>query len=162
VKRLMALSLGVQRAQLEQRTGLVCPRPCLLRPWFLFVSIHGHNYGGGLPSLDSHNWMFAALWFQTRRGWDCSLSPKHWKFSPRISFLWRAKLCPDPRDTASIGSCCPEKLLAMPVGHVDVMLQLIRDYQSLNSPIVESFDQSPTSLEFSRILRSNRPVVFRS
>lgn len=32
VKRLIALSLGVQRAQLEQRIGLVCPRPCLLRP----------------------------------------------------------------------------------------------------------------------------------
>jgi len=36
VKRLIALSLGVQRAQLEQRIGLVCPRPCLLRPLFLF------------------------------------------------------------------------------------------------------------------------------
>ena len=35
VKRLMALSLGVQRAQLEQRIGLVWPRPCLLRPLFL-------------------------------------------------------------------------------------------------------------------------------
>lgn len=32
VKRLMALSLGTQRAQLEQRTGLVWPRPFLLRP----------------------------------------------------------------------------------------------------------------------------------
>jgi hypothetical protein len=32
VKRLMALSLGVQRAQLEQRTGLTWPRPFLLRP----------------------------------------------------------------------------------------------------------------------------------
>ena len=32
VKRLMALSLGTQRAQLEQRTGLTWPRPFLLRP----------------------------------------------------------------------------------------------------------------------------------
>lgn len=32
VNRLMALSLGTQRAQLEQRTGLVWPRPFLLRP----------------------------------------------------------------------------------------------------------------------------------
>lgn len=32
VKRLIALSLGVQRAQLEQRTGLTWPRPFLLRP----------------------------------------------------------------------------------------------------------------------------------
>lgn len=32
VKRLIALSLGTQRAQLEQRTGLTWPRPFLLRP----------------------------------------------------------------------------------------------------------------------------------
>ena len=32
VKRLMALSLGVHREQLEQRIGLVWPRPFLLRP----------------------------------------------------------------------------------------------------------------------------------
>lgn len=32
VNRLMALSLGTQRAQLEQRTGLTWPRPFLLRP----------------------------------------------------------------------------------------------------------------------------------
>lgn len=32
VNRLIALSLGVQRAQLEQRTGLTWPRPFLLRP----------------------------------------------------------------------------------------------------------------------------------
>ena len=28
----MALSLGTQRQQFEQRTIAVCPRPCLLRP----------------------------------------------------------------------------------------------------------------------------------
>jgi hypothetical protein len=32
VNLLIALSLGVQRAQLEQRTGLTWPRPFLLRP----------------------------------------------------------------------------------------------------------------------------------
>lgn len=32
VNRLIALSLGTQRAQLEQRTGLTWPRPLLLRP----------------------------------------------------------------------------------------------------------------------------------
>ena len=32
VKRLMALSLGVHREQLEQRIGLVWPRPFLFRP----------------------------------------------------------------------------------------------------------------------------------
>jgi hypothetical protein len=32
VKRLIALSLGTQRAQLEQRTGRTWPRPLLLRP----------------------------------------------------------------------------------------------------------------------------------
>jgi len=32
VKRLMALSLGVQRLQLEQRMGFTWPRPFLLRP----------------------------------------------------------------------------------------------------------------------------------
>ena len=32
VNRLMALSLGVHREQLEQRMGLTCPRPFLLRP----------------------------------------------------------------------------------------------------------------------------------
>jgi hypothetical protein len=34
VKRFMALSLGVQRLQLEQRMGLTWPRPFLLRPLF--------------------------------------------------------------------------------------------------------------------------------
>jgi len=52
--------------------------------------------------------------------------------------------------------------VVMSVGHRDVMLQLIREYQSLNSPHVEYRDSSPTPLEFSRILRSNRPVVFKS
>jgi hypothetical protein len=32
VKRLMALSLGVHREQLEHRMGLTWPRPFLLRP----------------------------------------------------------------------------------------------------------------------------------
>jgi len=35
MKRLTALSLGVQRAQFEQRIGSTWPRPCLLRPLFL-------------------------------------------------------------------------------------------------------------------------------
>ena len=40
VKRLMALSLGVHREQLEQRMGLTWPRPFLLRPlFFLFLTI---------------------------------------------------------------------------------------------------------------------------
>lgn len=33
-KRLMALSFGTQRQQLEHRTIAVCPRPCLERPLF--------------------------------------------------------------------------------------------------------------------------------
>ncbi len=32
--RLIALSFGTQRAQLEQRTMAVCPRPCFERPLF--------------------------------------------------------------------------------------------------------------------------------
>lgn len=32
VNLLMALSLGVHLEQLEQRMGLTCPRPVLLRP----------------------------------------------------------------------------------------------------------------------------------
>jgi hypothetical protein len=40
VKRLMALSLGVHREQLEHRMGFVWPRPFLLRPlFFLFFAI---------------------------------------------------------------------------------------------------------------------------
>ena len=35
VNLLMALSLGTQREQFEQRTGLTWPRPFLLRPLFL-------------------------------------------------------------------------------------------------------------------------------
>ena len=56
MKRLMALSLGVQRAQLEQRIGLVCPRPCLLRPLFLDdINFPSHTGDGErIPSLDSH------------------------------------------------------------------------------------------------------------
>lgn len=49
----------------------------------------------------------------------------------------------------------------MSIDHRDVILQLIRDYQSLNSAQVEYRDSSPTALQFSRILRSNRPIVFR-
>jgi len=41
------------------------------------------------------------------------------------------------------------------------MLQLIRDYRSFNSPHVE-YRESPTALEFSRLLQSNRPVIFTS
>lgn len=32
VNRLMALSLGVHREQLEHRIGFTCPRPFLFRP----------------------------------------------------------------------------------------------------------------------------------
>jgi len=40
VNRLMALSLGVHREQLEHRMGLVWPRPFLLRPlFFLFLTM---------------------------------------------------------------------------------------------------------------------------
>lgn len=38
-KRLMALSLGTQRAQFEQRMAQVWPRPCLLRPPFLLFLV---------------------------------------------------------------------------------------------------------------------------
>ena len=42
VKRLMALSLGTQRAQLEQRTGLTWPRPFLLRPLEIVSPLFHH------------------------------------------------------------------------------------------------------------------------
>jgi hypothetical protein len=50
----------------------------------------------------------------------------------------------------------------MSIDHRDVMLQLIREYQSFNLSQIEYRDSPPTALEFSRVLRSNRPVVFRS
>lgn len=50
----------------------------------------------------------------------------------------------------------------MSITHRDVMLQLIREYQSLNNPQIECRDSPPSALEFSRILMSNRPVVFKS
>jgi hypothetical protein len=40
VKRLMALSLGTQREQLEQRKNLTMPRPFLLRPPFLLFLVY--------------------------------------------------------------------------------------------------------------------------
>jgi hypothetical protein len=49
----------------------------------------------------------------------------------------------------------------MSITHRDVMIQLIREYQSLNDTSVD-YRSSPTALEFSRIVRSNRPVVFTS
>lgn len=39
VKRLIALSLGTHREQLEQRTKLTWPRPFLLRPLFLLFLV---------------------------------------------------------------------------------------------------------------------------
>lgn len=39
VKRLMALSLGTHREQLEQRTKVTWPRPFLLRPLFLLFLV---------------------------------------------------------------------------------------------------------------------------
>lgn len=45
--------------------------------------------------------------------------------------------------------------------HYDVILSLVREYQSLNGIQIEYRDFPPTALEFSRILRSNRPVVFK-
>ena len=39
VKRLMALSFGTHREQLEQRTKLTWPRPFLLRPLFLLFLV---------------------------------------------------------------------------------------------------------------------------
>ena len=49
VNRLMALSLGTQREQFEQRTGLTWPRPFLLRPLFLRFFVYGTK---GLVSVD--------------------------------------------------------------------------------------------------------------
>jgi len=40
VKRLIALSLGTQREQLEQRMKLTLPRPFLLRPPFLLFLVY--------------------------------------------------------------------------------------------------------------------------
>jgi hypothetical protein len=50
----------------------------------------------------------------------------------------------------------------MSIAHRDVILQLIREYQALNTPNIEYRNSSPAALEFSRILNSNRPVVFKS
>jgi jumonji domain-containing protein 7 len=41
-----------------------------------------------------------------------------------------------------------------------VTTRLVREYQELNDSQVEYRDK-PTALDFSRIVRSNRPVVFR-
>jgi hypothetical protein len=49
----------------------------------------------------------------------------------------------------------------MPVDHRDVIIQLIREYQSLGLSQVEYFDGPPSALQFSRILRANRPVIFK-
>ena len=38
LKRLIALSFGIALAVDEHRTRFVWPRPCLLRPWFLYLS----------------------------------------------------------------------------------------------------------------------------
>lgn len=40
VNRLIALSLGTHREQLEHRTGLTCPRPALLRPPFRLLVVY--------------------------------------------------------------------------------------------------------------------------
>jgi hypothetical protein len=50
----------------------------------------------------------------------------------------------------------------MTVSHQDVALQLIRDYQSFNSHSIECCIVPPTALEFSRYVRSNRPIVIKS
>jgi hypothetical protein len=51
---------------------------------------------------------------------------------------------------------------SMSASHQDILLQLIRDYQSFNSPEIEYRNVSPSAVEFSRFVRSNRSVVFRS
>merc|ERR1719498_540658 len=51
-KRLMALSFGTQREQLEQRTMAVWPRPWLERP--LFLRLDG-IVGGGLDQMISRS-----------------------------------------------------------------------------------------------------------
>jgi len=50
----------------------------------------------------------------------------------------------------------------MSIGHQDVVKQLIREYQSLNGIDVQVFNTPPTPLEFARIVKANRPVVFNS
>jgi hypothetical protein len=50
-------------------------------------------------------------------------------------------------------------LKAMSIGHRDVMIQLVHEYQSLNDAHIE-YRHCPTALDFSRIVKSNRPVVF--
>jgi hypothetical protein len=50
----------------------------------------------------------------------------------------------------------------MSASHQDVLLQLIRDYQSFNSHEIEYRNVPPSAVEFSRFVRSNRPVVFKS
>jgi hypothetical protein len=50
---------------------------------------------------------------------------------------------------------------SMSPSHYDVMLNLVREYQSLNGVQVEYRDSPPTALEFLRIVHSNRPVVFK-
>ena len=50
----------------------------------------------------------------------------------------------------------------MSISHKDVILQLMRDYQSFHALDVEHLNSPPTALEFSRIVARNRPVVFDS
>jgi peptidyl-lysine (3S)-dioxygenase / protease len=50
----------------------------------------------------------------------------------------------------------------MSITHKDVLLQLIREYQSFHGDHVEYLSSPPTALEFSRIVSRNRPVVIRS
>ena len=46
--------------------------------------------------------------------------------------------------------------------HAELLKHLYQEYRSLNPPDVEYRNGTPSPLEFARIVRSNRPVVFKS
>jgi hypothetical protein len=106
---------------------------------------------------------------QTRKGlrkisvprlWQCGCALP-WRNDARRSFFAPSA---DDKTGASHSSsgACIASTYRMTSGHQDVILQLIREYQALNASEIEYRNSSPTPLEFSRIVRSNRPVVFKS
>ena len=49
----------------------------------------------------------------------------------------------------------------MSIHYRDIIFHLIREYRSLNSSEIEYREGTPSALEFARIVRTNRPLVFR-
>ena len=94
VKRLIALSFGTQREQLEQRMKVTWPRPFLLRPPFLLYFVYWTRNKNRVSVSAAKKTVTVSRLSKSKLS---EMHPAHFDHNQSILWLWTHLRCPQQR-----------------------------------------------------------------